>query len=313
MKSEVLISICIPAYKNTSFLKRLLDSVAIQTFTDYEVIITDDSPDDSVQRFVGAYTSIQNLSYIKNLNALGTPENWNEGMRRANGKWIKIMHDDDWFADPNSLRIYADRINFTDAEFIFSSYRNVYLDSNVSEVIRPSNWRFKTMKKEPYTLFAKNVIGPPSVTIHVNKPGFYYDNKTKWVVDIDFYIRWLNIGRIDHLDEPLINVGMSSEQVTVDCVNNRKIQVPENFHLLNKVGVGKLKNIIVHDAWWRLIRNLEITDEQQMRAAGYAGDIPDVIGSMISFQKTIPRKLLNRGVVSKFLMSMHFIANKKGS
>lgn len=311
MKSGVLISICIPAYKNTSYLKRLLDSIAIQTFTDYEVIITDDSPDDSVRRFVAEYTSIPNLTYFKNPIALGTPENWNEAMRKANGKWIKIMHDDDWFAGPNSLRIYADRIKDGDAEFIFSSYRNVYLDLNISKVIRPSNWRLKMMHKEPYTLFAKNIIGPPSVTIHVNKPDFYYDNKTKWVVDIDFYIRWLNIDRIAHVDEPIINVGMSSEQVTVDCVNNRKIQVPENFHLLNKVGVGKLKNIMVYDAWWRLIRNLEITDEQQMRAAGYAGQIPEVIGSMITFQKTIPRKLLNRGMLSKFLMSTHFIANKR--
>ena len=32
-----IISICIPAFKRIEYLRRLLDSIAIQTFTDYEV------------------------------------------------------------------------------------------------------------------------------------------------------------------------------------------------------------------------------------------------------------------------------------
>ena len=44
-----LISICIPAYKNTSFLKRLLESLLQQTYTHFEVILSDDSPDDTVK------------------------------------------------------------------------------------------------------------------------------------------------------------------------------------------------------------------------------------------------------------------------
>ena len=45
-----LISICIPAYKRAAFIKRLLDSIAIQSFQDYEVVITDDSPGDDVEQ-----------------------------------------------------------------------------------------------------------------------------------------------------------------------------------------------------------------------------------------------------------------------
>jgi glycosyltransferase involved in cell wall biosynthesis len=47
-----LISICIPAYKRIEFLQRLFDSIAIQTYKGYEVIITDDSPDEVVATFV---------------------------------------------------------------------------------------------------------------------------------------------------------------------------------------------------------------------------------------------------------------------
>lgn len=38
------VSICIPAYGNPEGIRRLLDSIAGQTYTDFEIIITDDSP-----------------------------------------------------------------------------------------------------------------------------------------------------------------------------------------------------------------------------------------------------------------------------
>jgi glycosyltransferase involved in cell wall biosynthesis len=48
---QSLVSICIPAYKNTRFLKRLLESLLQQTYTHFEVILSDDSPDDTVKDF----------------------------------------------------------------------------------------------------------------------------------------------------------------------------------------------------------------------------------------------------------------------
>jgi GT2 family glycosyltransferase len=51
----LLISICIPAFKRTDFLKRLLDSIAVQTFRDYEVVLSDDSPGEEVRDFTRHY------------------------------------------------------------------------------------------------------------------------------------------------------------------------------------------------------------------------------------------------------------------
>ena len=90
-------SICIPVYKNVDYLKRLLETIFIQTFTDFEVVITDDSPDNVIFEFIQNYYPGKNIRYFKNKYALGTPENWNECIRKANGSWIKMMHDDDWF------------------------------------------------------------------------------------------------------------------------------------------------------------------------------------------------------------------------
>lgn len=100
------VSICIPAYKHIDFLRRCLNSILEQRFTDYEVVITDDSPDDSLQKLVEEYSD-ERIKYFKNKKALGSPLNWNEGIKKANGEYIKILHHDDWFSSPDSLEKYV--------------------------------------------------------------------------------------------------------------------------------------------------------------------------------------------------------------
>src|SRR5205814_5816340 len=104
--NKPVIYICIPAYKRVRYLKRLLESIVIQTYRDFEVIITDDSDDDSVGKLVEEYTLKLPVVYHKNQKPFGTPANWNFAISKANGKWIKLMHDDDWFANEKALDIF---------------------------------------------------------------------------------------------------------------------------------------------------------------------------------------------------------------
>ena len=67
-----LISICIPAYKNPEFLMRLLNSIHMQRYKDYEVVITDDTPDDSLKPVVDQFKEVLPLNYIKNKVELGS-------------------------------------------------------------------------------------------------------------------------------------------------------------------------------------------------------------------------------------------------
>ena len=310
MTPPIFISVCIPAYKNTVYLKRVLDSIAGQTFRDFEVVVTDDSPDDQVQALCEQYKAQFPLEYVRNRPSLGTPENWNEGLRRAKGAWIKLMHDDDWFRSHDSLQVFADAAKANKGDFIFSAYYNIYLQTNRTEIITPASSRIAALLKEPATLFAKNIIGPPSVIMHRNDQRFFYDRQTKWVVDIDFYIRRLATEKVHYIDQPLINVGMSDQQVTMDCIGNRKVQIPENFYLLNKIGTGCLRHVLVYDAWWRLMRNLEVVQEQEIRAAGYAGPIHPVILSMVNWQRRVPRSLLTKGFISKISMFAHYLTHR---
>lgn len=311
MSGSVLISICIPAYKRVDFLKRLLDSIEIQTFKSFEVIVTDDSPDENVQLLCAGFKQKIPLYYQRNPSPLGTPENWNEAIRLSKGGWIKLMHDDDWFADEFSLQFFADSITAHPGHhFFFSAYRNLYEDGRTEKVFA-SGFGLRALQSNPVTLFGKNIIGPPSVTLTRNDKEFYYDKVVKWVVDIDFYIMYLQKVRPVYLNKVLINVGLGSHQVTRDCARQRPIEIPENFYLLNKVGLFHLKNILVYDAWWRLMRNLEITSERDIRDSGYQGAIPFLITSMIRWQQHFPAMILKIGFFSKAIMCLHYLLNKR--
>ena len=46
MEEQKIISVIVPIYKVEEFLKRCIDSLLVQTFTNYELILVDDgSPD----------------------------------------------------------------------------------------------------------------------------------------------------------------------------------------------------------------------------------------------------------------------------
>jgi len=310
MSANTLISICIPAYKNTDFLRRLLDSIATQHFRDFEVIVSDDSPDQAVGHLCAQFSSLFTLHYFRNERALGTPENWNAAARKATGKWIKIMHDDDWFAGEHSLSAYAQAIDADpDTAFILSANRDIFLDEGRSREMFVPRSRYKAFLRDKTILIGKNIVGPPSVVLYQRLPPVEFDPTVKWVVDIDFYIRYLATTHPVYINKILVNVGLGKEQVTRDCFRQRVVEIPENFYLLNKVGYGHLKNILVYDAWWRLMRNLEIRSREDITGSGYTGNIPSVILSMVKWQRKLPLGFWKIGALSKTGMLVNYLVN----
>ena len=303
------ISICIPAYCRVQYLKRLLDSIIIQTFQDFEVIVSDDSPDSSVQDLLGNYKEKFTLKYFKNQSALGTPANWNFCISKAEGEFIKLIHDDDWFAHSKSLQIFADHTN-QNKKFIFSAYTNYFEnDSKKQQMFMPASWGKKILK-EPNVLLAYNVIGPPSVTMLHKSIGLRYDERLKWRVDMEYYIRVLQEQQaFVYINQPLINVGISASQVTQSCLYNPSVELPEGYILLEKHGINSLKNIWVYDAWWRLLRNMHIRNEKELRS--YKDERwPHIIIKMLKHLNKVPDKLLQQGVISKTAMSISYLFNQ---
>lgn len=302
------ISICIPAYKRIAYLEKLLSSITIQKFKDYEVIISDDSSDETVEDFIKNYQDKFQISYIKNNIAIGTPANWNHAIKHASGEWIKLMHDDDWFLNENSLESFASATR-SGNKFIVSAYTNYYLSSNRTELVVTSERKLKHLQKQPFELFASNIIGPPSVIMIHRSVTEKYDERMKWLVDIDYYMRILQNNKLYYINEPLIGVGLGDEQVTKVSFLNPKIELPESSLMLEKYGSASLKNIWVYDAWWRLIRNLKIRSNEQLRMHTNK-PWPKYIEKIVLHQQKIPLSLLKVGAISKSFMLLSYTVNR---
>jgi glycosyltransferase involved in cell wall biosynthesis len=302
------ISICIPAYKRINYLKRLLSSIEIQSFTNFEVIISDDSDDNSVQELLKQYNDKFTVFYFKNEKALGTPANWNHAISKAKGEWIKLIHDDDWFAEANSLEKFA-HLTKSNSKFIISAYANYYeATKELDKVVFPIASK-KGILNNPLLLLAKNIIGPPSVTLFHCSIKEKYDERLKWRVDMEYYIRIIEQEKdFVFINEPLVNVGISESQVTNSCLNIPAVEIPEIFILLSKYGTSSLRNIFVFDAYWRILRNTNIKSTEQLESFGQKA-WPVVIVNMVKVQSKFSGPLLRIGLVSKTVMAFSYLHN----
>lgn len=303
------ISICIPAYKNAIYLKRLMESISSQNFKDFEVIVSDDSNDDEVRSVLRAYETLQ-ITYVSNQPALGSPANWNHAIKLAKGNWIKMMHDDDWFANENALAAFAKAAAESDSGFIFSGFCEIDI-SGKKDCYTLSKSEKKMLASSPFYLFKKNFIGHPSTTLIKNDNDLFYDENLKWVVDIEFYMRYL----LKHktffaIEKPLINIGLNEFQITKISFRNPSVEIPENLALFFSLPRRFLKNVFAYDYYWRLIRNLNIRKIDDMSAHTNGIEIPGEIKRMIQAQSRIPHKLLQNGVISKSLMMLSYLTKK---
>lgn len=212
------VSICVPAYGNPEGIRRLLASIKEQDFTDYEVVLTDDSPDDSVKA-AALSAGMEGLHYHKNETRLGATGNWNEAVRRAKGEYIKMMHHDDWFSRPDSLGCFVKLLDDAPkAALAFCGSWQVTLGQPADRFARCISDENEALIREDWrNLFLGNYIGAPSATIY-RKNDQEYEPKLTWVMDMEYYMRLLEKQpEIVCTKDPLVCIGVSENQLTEEC------------------------------------------------------------------------------------------------
>jgi glycosyltransferase involved in cell wall biosynthesis len=232
-----LVSICIPVYKQKTYLEKCLQSVLMQDFQDFELIISDDTPDDSLELFIRETLKDRAYTYQRNQPALGNPQNWNSAIAISGGKYLKILHHDDFFTEAYSLRVMVEEIEKQKASFLFCQTDVWYPKTNEHRIHSITPKQLAIIKQKPEFLFFKNVIGAPSVTLYLNDKSVQYDPAFKWLVDIDFYIEQLyNNRQIAFINRPLVSTSHEIEgQVTGSVEHNKEIQIREHVLLFNKI------------------------------------------------------------------------------
>src|SRR4051794_38494057 len=93
------VSVIIPTYNRLHYLQEALPSALPQTYSNFELIVCDDSRSDAIRDYV---TSIGDprIRYHGNPRNLGIALNTLSGFRAARGQLLSTLHDDDlWEPD----------------------------------------------------------------------------------------------------------------------------------------------------------------------------------------------------------------------
>lgn len=90
------VSIGIPVFNGENFLKCALDSILSQTYTDFEVIISDNASTDKTQQICLEYAAKDSrIRYYRNKENVGATANFNRLVSLSSGKYFKwAAHDD---------------------------------------------------------------------------------------------------------------------------------------------------------------------------------------------------------------------------
>lgn len=187
------LSILIPAYNYPAGVLRIVSPILAEGRTDIEILIHDDSTDDSVEVCMQTLANLHpGLSYVRNTPALGAIDNWNSLLERARGRYAILIHHDDFplsetFA--SDLLDELEKSGWPDAVILSCLAYNVTRKEISACICNPI--RSFIAKHMPFYLFRRNVIGPPSVLVVRQELFEGYDSKLKWLVDVEGYFRFL--------------------------------------------------------------------------------------------------------------------------
>lgn len=278
------VSVCIPASKEPEHLRRALRSVFMQKYRDYEVVITDDSLDQSLERVVGEFNEHPNVRYYRNRVRKGSPENWNEAVRLASGGYIKVLHDDDWFSEDQSLAEFVSMLEHDpQADFAFCSSVRCDEEQRTRSVHIPSETQIRQLRADPSVLFLGNFIGAPSATIYRSQVNQQFDPRLKWVVDIDFYIRVLVENRVFGVStRPLVCTTVGADhQITHQSAGNKAVEVFEWLYLYKKLSQDEGFHHQRLRFIWRLLQKYDIVSQQDIIDCGVDFRIPRSVKALL--------------------------------
>lgn len=100
MEHNIKLSILVPVYNAERYLRKCLDSIAAQTFPDFEVLCLNDGSTDSSAGIIAEYAQKDPRFVLINKSNSGYGHTLNQGLDLAKGEYIGIVEADD-FAEPD--------------------------------------------------------------------------------------------------------------------------------------------------------------------------------------------------------------------
>lgn len=131
------VSVCIPTYNRAEMLCESAASVLRQTFSDFELIISDNASEDATKSVVRRLED-KRIVYVRNSRNLGPLENMNRCLRLARGQFIAFLPDDDVMLRENLAHKVAVLEENPELGLVHSSYH--VIDKFGQIVKANTNW-----------------------------------------------------------------------------------------------------------------------------------------------------------------------------
>lgn len=179
------ISVIIPVYNSSLYLKQCLDSVLKQSFTDFEVICVDNcSTDDSLKILEKYSKSDKRLVVLKNMETQGPAMTRNRGLAVAKGDFIYFLDSDDWIM-PKAFEVMSEKAEQYNADVVlFDSYGDA---EEVGLTLPSLNWDLEKDKydrimtgQEAFSCIVENNTWNSAVWRQFWRKSFLNDNKIEF-------------------------------------------------------------------------------------------------------------------------------------
>ncbi|MBI5149416.1 MAG: glycosyltransferase [Candidatus Omnitrophica bacterium] len=213
------VSIIIPVYNSEKTVGEALDSVAAQTYTDYEVIVVNDGSTDQSESAIKKYMSPPlNVTYVEQVNN-GPAAARNAGLRLAKGEFVAFLDADDlWDKDKLATAIEAMDAN-PDAKLVFTDMRHVVNGRTVyASYLHERPYPSLPNGKIYDNLLWGNFIFTPTVLVRrdVLREVGGFDENLQIAEDYDLWLRIARRYPIHYIDRPLVTRRRIGGNITDD-------------------------------------------------------------------------------------------------
>ena len=225
------ISIITITFNSAKSLKRALESVQSQTYTDIEHIIVDGASTDGTKALIETYAKAhKNVRWVSEKDK-GIYDALNKGIRMATGDVIGFLHSDDVLYSADSLGQIATAFEDKDVDVVYGDLQYCHGE----KVVR----RWKSNDFNPRAL--KYGWMPPHPTVYVRREVYQqvgeYDEWFRISADYDMMLRIFKAGYTSHyIPEVLVSmeIGGASNKNT----KARLSKTQEDYIVLKKNHVG---------------------------------------------------------------------------
>ena len=133
---EHKISVVVPVYNVEKYLDRCVESILVQTFQDFELILVDDGSPDNCPQMCDNWAERDSRIRVIHKENGGLPDARNYGINAACGEYITFVDSDDWVEKEFLETLYQGMIQ-NNADVVQCNYQQVYGEKKIERCFAP--------------------------------------------------------------------------------------------------------------------------------------------------------------------------------